>query len=337
MLRIGLIGCGTHANWAVSPAIRNSGRWNLAAVCDINADNLAKIKAPDALRFSDYKAMIREAKLDAVYIATLSNTHAAIAIDAFAAGLNVVVEKPMADTIAECEQMLAAAEKAKRVLAVNFENRYHECHRRIRTTIRSGVLGKVESVHLQQLWDGHKSFGELAARRKRLMDLAGGLDCGIHKLDMVRYYVGGNWEKAHAMGRWFGEDIVQAPHVSILASLDNGVMVSVNASLGYTSQIKPKHMNEVITIVGNKGVISLMGDDHGKVKIISESVQEEFDHETPGHAEVMVEFMQDVADVVEGKRAVADVTFASGRDGLAAQWLTVEANRQAMETRPKGA
>lgn len=335
MLRIGLIGCGTHANWAVSPAIRGSGRWNLAAVCDINAENLAKIEAPGAARFSDHRVMIREGKLDAVYIATLSNTHAPISVDAFNAGLHVVVEKPMADTLAECEQMLAAAEKAKRVLAVNFENRYHECHRKIRQTIRDGVLGKVESVFLQQLWDGHKSFGPLAARRKRLMDLAGGLDCGIHKLDMVRYYVGGNWQTAHAMGRWFGEEIAQAPHVSILASLDNGVMVSVNASLGYTSQIKPKHMNEVITIVGNKGIISLMGDDHGKVKIIAESKQEEFAHDSPGHASVMEEFMRDVADVVEGKRKIEDVTFASGRDGLAAQWLTVEANRQALATRPR--
>jgi predicted dehydrogenase len=333
MIRFGLAGCGMHANWAVVPAIRGAGeRCRLAAVCDVNAENLARIDAAGAARFADHRAMIAAGGLDAVYVATLVDSHARIAIDALGAGLHVVCEKPMAASVEECRAMLAAAERAGRLLAINFETRYHASSLRIRRWIREGRLGRVEAIHAQNLWDGHKVFGPIGARRKRLTDLAGALDCGVHKADLIRFFCGGNWKEVRAMGRWFGEDVAKPPHISVLASLDNGVLATLNASFAYTAYIPGRLFNDVLTIVGTHGVVSHMGDMQtpSVVKLVSADLTEEVPWDDASHDHVMVSLLNEFCDVAEGRKPAADAVFATGQDGLMAQVFVEEANRQAL-------
>jgi predicted dehydrogenase len=73
-------------------------------------------------------------------------------------------------------------------------NRYHPYNRTIRQWIRDGHLGEVEAVHWHLLWDAHTSFGKLATRRARAAERTGSLDCGIHQLDLTRYFFGGAWD-----------------------------------------------------------------------------------------------------------------------------------------------
>ena len=334
-MRFGLIGCGTHANWAVIPALQAvAPRCELVAVADTNAANLAALNLPGVARFADHRQMLAGARLDAVYIATLADSHAQLALDALAAGLHVVCEKPMAMSVDECRQMLAAAAHAQRLLTVNFESRYHPELRQVRAWIAAGHLGRVEAVHIQQLWDGHKIHGEIGARRRRLVELAGGLDCGIHKSDLARYFVGGRWQEIIARGRWFGETVSQPPHIAILAGLDNGVLVTLNASLGYGAQMKAKAFSEAFTVVGDRGVINCFNDRLAQpalVRLHSDDLEAEVPMEEPGHADVMRLMLRDFADTAEGRTAPPEL--ASGEDGLQAQFFVDEANRQAVAHR----
>lgn len=334
MLNIGLVGCGTHANWAVIPAIKGaSDKMRLAAVADVNPQNLARVTDSGVAKFSDHKAMIAGAKLDAVYVATLANTHAAISIDAMNAGLHVVCEKPMAMTADECRSMLDVSRRTRRVVAVNFETRYHADHVKIREWIDAGHLGTIEAIHLQNFWDGHKVEGEIGARRKRLCDLAGALDCGIHKADKARYFVGGKWKSIEARGRWFGEDTKQPPHIAVLAELDNNILVTLNASFSYTAYIPHRAYSDVLTIVGTRGVVNHFHDRLGKsaVQLHSADLVTQIESGDTGHANVMVSMLRDFADACGGKTPPPQLALVE--DGLQAQIFVDEANRQAWKHR----
>jgi UDP-N-acetylglucosamine 3-dehydrogenase len=338
MIRIGLIGCGTHANWAVVPAIKGaSDLMELVAICDINKANVDRTDADNSSlkRYLDYKKMLSEVKLDAVYIATLPDTHAAIAIDALNAGLHTLLEKPMAHTTAECEAIMAAAAKAGKQVAVNFELRYHTEFMKLREWVRSGRLGRVRAVHIQNLWDGHKIYGEIGARRKRLIDLAGTLDCGIHKADLARYFLNGaTWTSVTARGRWFGEDNKLPSHTSVMAEMSNGTLVTLNASFAYTAYTpQVKAYSDVWTLVGDKGVINFFEDriQPAILRLHSETLTEEMTVGLQGHAGVMVETCRDFARMcvtgVPGDR------IATGLDGVHAQIFVERANRDSVKHR----
>ncbi len=309
-------------------------RCSLAAVADKNQANMDKIEMPGLLRFTDHRKMFSEAKLDAVYVATLPDSHAQIAIDALDAGLHVVCEKPMATSVEDCRRIIKAAESGRRILTVNFELRYHPEMRQVREWIRAGYLGRIEAIHIQEFWDGHKIFGEIGARRKRLVELSGGLDCGIHMSDLARYFCGGKWREIIARGRWLGEDVGKPPHIAVMATLDNGILATINVSLGYGAQMKPVASSEVMTIVGDKGVINLFNDRIGAspvVRLHSDTLEADCPLESPEHSKVMVQMLRDFADAAGGGSLKPEL--AAGEDGLQAQIFVDEANRQAVEKR----
>jgi predicted dehydrogenase len=342
MMRIGLIGCGTHGKWAILPAMREASMAaNLVAVSDLKEANFDGTNVPAGSCYTDYRQMLRNEKLDLVYIATVADSHEAIALDCFKAGLHVICEKPLSISTESCRRMVDAAKKAGKRLVVTFEARYEDHLRKIRDWIDAGYLGRVEAIHMQHFWDGHKNFGSIAERRARLLKIAGALDCGIHKLDAARYFGKGNWKKLFALGAWFGEAFEFPPHIGILGHLDNGVLVTVNASLGFASQIQPRPMNEVLVIAGNKGVISLCIDEpspeafhatQSRVHLYSESREESIEVHSPSHSLLIGRMLDDVAKLIGGSELPAR-ELAFGEDGFQAQWATDEANKMAARER----
>ena len=335
MLRFGLIGCGTHARWAVGPAFQRCQSVRLAAVADISEQSLAAFEWSEAglPRYRDFREMLAREKLDAVYVCTPREAHLEPALAAFAAGLHVVIEKPVAPSPGDCERLLAAAREAGRKLAVDFENRYHPAFRLIQECVQAGRLGHVHAVHMNEMWDGHKVFGPLSERRHRFTDTSGCLDCGIHHLDLARYFCGGGrWQDIHATGAWFGEQVHYPPHIAVQARLDLGAVVTLNASFAYTAYIQPRDLHDTIVLVGTEGVIDFRrGGGVGKdiVRVISASLTETREFATEGHADVIPQLLADFEAVVT-RGAPWPPTMATGEDGLMAQVIVDEANRQSV-------
>lgn len=333
MLQFGLIGCGTHAGWAVVPAIGNARGCRLAAAADISPDNLEKIKDESVVRYTDYREMLARERLDAVFIATPPNAHCEPALAALEAGLHVLTEKPMAMTPDECRRMVAAADAAGRVLAVDFECRYYPGYRQARKWIQDGLLGEVHAFHLDHMWDGHKKFGPLADRRGRTMELTGCLDCGIHRIDIARYLCGGGaWHDVRATGAWFGEDSAYPPHISIVARLEPGILFTMNCSFSLTAYIEPALRHDSLAIVGTKGAI-VRGRDKAEgvaeFHLVSEALTASCPVEAKGHDKTIVHVVEDFVKVAGG--APFPPELASGEDGLMAQICTHEANTLAVE------
>ncbi len=335
MMRFGLIGCGTHARWAVGPAFQQASRVELCAVADLSAENLESFAwpQPGLRRYLDYNDMIAAESLDAVYVATPCEAHLAPTLAALAMGLHVVTEKPMAMSAADAERMVQAAASADRQLIVDFENRYSPVHRAISEWVRADHLGHLGAVHMNEFWDGHKVTGPLAERRRRFTDASGCLDCGIHHLDLARYYCGGGrWQDVHATGVWFGEAVRFPPHIAIQARLDLGVLVTLNASFAYTAYIEPRDLHDSIVIVGSDGVIDFRRDWAGgtdTVRLTSARLTETRQYASHGHAAVIPQLLDDLAAVVlDG--AARPPMLATGSDGHMAQVIVDAANEQAV-------
>lgn len=334
MATFALVGAGHHARTAVREAFaRHCRRARLVAASDIRREALEAFPELGEHRYADPREMLARERPDAVYVSTLPDSHAAIANDAFRAGCHVLCEKPLAATADECRGMIGAAAEAKRLLSVVFEMRYDPGCRRVRDWIRSGALGEVEAIHIQHMWDGHKSIGELAERRARLIRASGALDHGIHRLDIARYWLGGgDWTEIRAIGAWLGEAFAYPPHISVLARLGRRVLVTLDVSLSYTAHIPRRAASHGLSIVGTKGVVELRPEG---LRLVCEAREEVFaEGARIREVETMASLIDDFAEAVE-RGGVPSPDLPTGADGLSAQIAIEEANRQAAAGRPR--
>jgi len=150
-VRWGIIGCGDVTEVKSGPGFQKAEGSALVAV--MRRD---RAKAEDYARrhgvprvFDDAQALIRDAGVDAVYIATPPDSHAALALLSAAAGKPCLVEKPMARTHRECESMIAAFAAAEVPLWVAYYRRALPRFLALRDLVQSGAIGQVTSVHVQ--------------------------------------------------------------------------------------------------------------------------------------------------------------------------------------------
>ena len=133
---------GQHARQVLAGKIPHC---ELAAVCDVSASVLARF--PDTSGFQDAGELMSSGRVDAVLIATPHFSHVPLGIAALAAGLHVLVEKPVAVHKADALRLLAAAEAAPAlVFAAMFNQRTDPRYRRLRALLQSGELGAVRRV-----------------------------------------------------------------------------------------------------------------------------------------------------------------------------------------------
>ena len=124
---------------------------NLVALCDVDEKYAAKQFAtyPEAKRFTDYRVMFDQMGkgVDAVVIGTPDHTHAVIAMEAMRRGKHVYCEKPLAHSVQEVRQLMAAAHKYKVVTQLGNQGHSSDTIRRVCEWIWSGAIGQVHTVH----------------------------------------------------------------------------------------------------------------------------------------------------------------------------------------------
>jgi predicted dehydrogenase len=125
----------------------------VGAICDSSPERLghARVNLPQAVEFGDFSAMLRQADLDAVVVATPARTHHALAKAALLAGKHVLVEKPMAASAVECEELIRIAADNKLTLMVGHTYLYSEAVLEILRIIASGDIGELRYINCQRL------------------------------------------------------------------------------------------------------------------------------------------------------------------------------------------
>ena len=153
--------------------------------------------------FSDYETALEATKPDAVCISTYPDTHEAFAIKAFEKGCHVFIEKPVADTVAGAERVVAAAKKAKEKLVVGYILRHHPSWEKFIELAQQ--LGKplVMRMNLNQ-----QSHGYMWTVHRNLMkSLSPIVDCGVHYIDVMCQMVRSKPVQVNAIGARLTEEI----------------------------------------------------------------------------------------------------------------------------------
>lgn len=153
-VNMGLIGCRNRGNRVMSYFLSNPGV-RCSAVCDIDqdilrstADKVAKIQGRSPDMYDDYRKILDRKDIDAVLIATPDHWHCLQFVDACKAGKDIYVEKPIANSIAECDAMVAATQKYNRIVQVGQQQRSSEHWKAMVEYLKSGKLGKIGRVHV---------------------------------------------------------------------------------------------------------------------------------------------------------------------------------------------
>jgi predicted dehydrogenase len=149
-VRIGVIGLGIWGQMHVA-AYKQCASAEIVAVCDLNKklaeDTSVKYMIPGY--YSDTDEMLAKENLDAVSIATPDNCHAAPVIKAAEKGLHIMVEKPLATKVNECEEMINAAKKNNVFLMVDWHNRWNPSFNYAWKAIRNNEIGDISYIYFR--------------------------------------------------------------------------------------------------------------------------------------------------------------------------------------------
>lgn len=195
MRRIGIIGTGGIAEAHIRGYLAFPEECEITALADVipgkAAEKAAAFDLSRASSFDDPLALIASGTVDLVSIATPPSTHAALAIAALDAGLDVLVEKPMAPSLEECDAMLAAQERSGRVLSVVAQNRFRDDHAALKEIVDSGLLGSISHVRVDSAWWRGLPYYDLWWRGT--WEKEGGgctLNHAIHHIDLLLWLLG---------------------------------------------------------------------------------------------------------------------------------------------------
>jgi predicted dehydrogenase len=210
-IRIGLMGYGKVAN-LYAEAIGAAGNAELVSVCGRNRERRNEFAAKWKIASRDRaEEMAKLDSVDLTVVATPHPQHRDGVMEALAAGCHVLVEKPMAVTAAQCDEMIAAAERAGRVLSVVSQRRWFPACRRIREAIDSGKLGKPCLLQLTILgWRDEAYYKSDPWRGK--WDAEGGgilINQAAHQIDLMNWFMG---PIAEIQGYW---DNFNHPYIEV--------------------------------------------------------------------------------------------------------------------------
>jgi UDP-N-acetyl-2-amino-2-deoxyglucuronate dehydrogenase len=200
-VRIALVGCGKVAG-VHADALAAVPEAEFVAACDISAERASAFAAKHRVRpFSDLGTMLRDAAPEAVIIGTPHPLHAEAAVRAAEAGVHVLVEKPLAATLADADAMLAAARKSGVTLGVISQRRFYEPVRRMKRAIDEGKIGAPAlGVFIQYSWRDAAYYTSDPWRGQ--WDTEGGgvlVNQSPHQLDILLWLMG---PAAEVSGYW---------------------------------------------------------------------------------------------------------------------------------------
>jgi predicted dehydrogenase len=206
--------------------------------------------------------MIRRDDIDAIIIATPHHTHAEYALPAAKAGKHLLIEKPMASTVADCDAINAACEKAGVNCAIAFTQRFRKCNVVAKQLIDEGRIGRVSLIKELALNPG--GMGTLPAWQNTPENLGTLFGHGVHGIDRVRWLTGREIRTVYARCGSIEPGIKVEGTSMLLMELDDGATASLWASFQVP---KPGFPRAQFTawIVGERGLIDL--DAYGELRV----------------------------------------------------------------------
>lgn len=293
IIRWGIIGCGNVTEVKSGPAFRLIEHSDLVAVMRRNgalAEDYArrhKVKK----WFTNAEALVKDEEVDAIYIATPPGSHLEYTRLAAAHGKPVYVEKPMARTYAESQEMIAVCKAAGVPLFVAYYRRALPRFLAVKDLIANGEIGKVRFVNVVMY---KKAVPAVEAGWRVVPEISGGgffVDLASHQLDLLQFYFGdiisADGYAAHQAADYAAED-----HVSGAFVFASGVQgTGIWNFAAYADEDKTE-------IVGDRGKITFATFGNSLVEIVNDKGTQLLDLPNPRHIEQPL--IQTVVDELRG-------------------------------------
>ena len=233
----------------------------VVGLVDISKDSLKNacqhFGHSESICYTSFKDALKNVEADAAVVVTPPKFHRAPVVQALEAGLHVISEKPMAESIADCKAMVQASIRNKRLYVVSQNYRYHPEMWTLARLIRSGKLGKVGQVKV----DFYLGVWLSGFRQKMEYPLI--VDMSIHHMDLIRYLTGADPVAVRAEG-WnpIWSNTVHDCSASAVFEMSNGARVVYNGSWVAVGQFSDWNANWQIecekgTVTYEKGKITV--------------------------------------------------------------------------------
>lgn len=267
-MKYALIGCGRISPNHIAAAVAN--KLEIVAMCDINPDNIVdkklKFDLPDTVKeYLDYREMLRKEKIDLIAIATESGKHAQIALECIEAGCNLIIEKPIALSLEDADEIIKKAdEKGVKVCACH-QNRFNKSIQKIREAVDKKRFGKLfyGTAHIRWCRD-HEYYDRASWRGTWEQDGGALMNQCIHNIDLLRWMLGDEIEEVVGMTDRLHHDYIEAEDLGIaLVKFENGAYGIIEG----TTDVYPRNLEETLYLFGEKGTVKAGGQS---VNVIEE-------------------------------------------------------------------
>lgn len=205
MIQVAIVGTGNISNAHIRGLLEFPERCRIAALVDIYPEKARAAKEKyglkDAAVFDSHEKMLSSGlKIDLVHVCTPPSCHAEIAIHSMDAGISVLVEKPMAPSLKECDEMLEAEKRNHVTMACIAQNRFRNIIYKLKKTVESGLAGKIRCAHVDSLWWRGHCYYDLWWRGTWEKEGGGPtLNHAVHHIDMINWIQGGLPEEVTSM------------------------------------------------------------------------------------------------------------------------------------------
>jgi 1,5-anhydro-D-fructose reductase (1,5-anhydro-D-mannitol-forming) len=230
-IKWGVIGAGGIADRRTIPGLLMAQNAELTAVMEINMELAEKLRAKHNAKkaYDDIDRLLADPEIDAVYIASPVIYHKEQAIKAAKAKKHILIEKPVALTADEGEEVAKVCKDEGVLIAVGFMMRYHAYHQKMKEIIDNGELGDVVSCRAQlTCW-----YPDMPGNWRQRKSSSGGgalMDMGVHCIDLIQYVTGGKAKKVAAFSgtKTFNYEVEDS--ASVIFEMDNGAYAYVDSN-----------------------------------------------------------------------------------------------------------
>ena len=326
-MKCAIIGCGRISTNHVTAIERNG--FDLVAVCDVKPESMEELLAKHGLendgsvaRYTDYRQMLAEhPEIELAAVATESGEHARIALDLIDAGVNCIVEKPLAMSMADANEIVRRAEETGVKVCACHQNRFNVAVQKTRDALEAGRFGQLSNGAVNIRWNRNRAYYEQAPWRGTWAQDGGCLmnQC-IHGIDLLRWMMGGEVVEVFGATRQRQHGYLEAEDAGVaVVKFSNGAVGTVEG----TVNVYPKNLEETLYLVGETGTVCIGGMSANTIDIWNFADETEGDDAARaltgatdnvygnGHTAVYA----DMADAVANDRAPY-IDAKAGRDAL---------------------
>ncbi len=250
-LRIGVVGAGRIGKLHVSNLMTRVSNATVVAVTDVVAESAKELAQKFGIPkvYGDYKELVNDPEIDAVFVCSSTDTHSIIAYDAVMAGKHVFCEKPIDFDLDRIKKVIDAVEKKGVKFQVGFNRRFDRNFKHVRDTVQAGMIGDPHIVMV--------TSRDPAPPPVSYVKVSGGifLDMMIHDFDMVRYLSGSEVTEVFTNGV-----VLVDPEIGKAGDVDTAIVTLkfANGAIGVINNSRKAvyGYDQRVEVFGSKGCIT---------------------------------------------------------------------------------